>query len=217
MEAEAFYARIADALGRPRQSGLPAGPTVTTDTTAKPGTPRLRELVVEFSAGLSALGGSCELVPPAQVADRARELLADSAVVQVDPQLLDQRVHQALSESGAVSCVEVASQAWRESCAAADWGVTDASALVAETGSVLLCAATGRPRATSLLPYRHMVIAPLSRLVPRLEDAIISLHDAPSQWLMVTGPSRTSDIENDLTIGVHGPGVLHVLIIDEEQ
>lgn len=215
MDAEAFYARIAASLGAPGAPFSPAArPAERRD--AKPCSAAQRQAwLTEYAERLAAVGGVCERLPAERLAVRMRELFAGERVVHVARRLLPAAAAPALE--GALDCGDATPAAWREACAAAGWGVTDALALVAETGSVLLCASKDRPRAASLLPRRHLVVAPASRLVGTLEDALVHMDGAPSQWLLVTGPSRTSDIENDLTIGVHGPGVLHVLVVDEDE
>ena len=64
----------------------------------------------------------------------------------------------------------------------------------------------------------HVAIVPASRIVATTSDAFADLArraDMPSSVIFVTGPSRTSDIENDLTIGVHGPAAVAVFIVDD--
>jgi L-lactate dehydrogenase complex protein LldG len=107
---------------------------------------------------------------------------------------------------------------FREKAAHADIGLTSADLAVASTGSIVLCGGSTRPRAVSLLPSMHVAIVPASRIVASTSDAFEALarrEDVPSSVIFVTGPSRTSDIENDLTIGVHGPASVVVLIADE--
>jgi L-lactate dehydrogenase complex protein LldG len=93
-------------------------------------------------------------------------------------------------------------------------GLTGASAGIADTGSLLLLGGPGRPLTASLLPELHIallwekdVFENLSQVLPR-ED----VKQAPAA-VLITGPSRTADIEMALTIGVHGPGELHVICI----
>jgi L-lactate dehydrogenase complex protein LldG len=91
---------------------------------------------------------------------------------------------------------------------AADWGL-------AETGTLVLLAGPGAPRSLSLLPPVHVALLDASRIVTDLHEAIERLPaDLPSAVTFVTGPSRSADIEMSLTVGVHGPGALHVIVVD---
>jgi L-lactate dehydrogenase complex protein LldG len=103
--------------------------------------------------------------------------------------------------------------------AGADVGVTEADALVATSGTLVL-AASGRHRGTSLLPPVHVAIVPVDRLVADLATALrrVRTGAAPAESCvtLVTGPSRTADIEKKLVVGVHGPCALHVILLGAE-
>jgi len=99
-------------------------------------------------------------------------------------------------------------------------GITGCDALVAQTGSVLLTAASGGGRALSVLPPHHVVIASASQLVPDLPAAFELLHrkygpNFPSFMTFITGPSRTGDIERILVLGAHGPRKLSVIMVGQ--
>ncbi|HUZ56968.1 MAG TPA: LUD domain-containing protein [Streptosporangiaceae bacterium] len=97
----------------------------------------------------------------------------------------------------------------------ADIGVTGVLAAAAETGTLAMAAAPGCPRSTSLVPPIHIALVPYSRLVATYADLIGTLRNVsemPSSIQLVTGPSRSSDIEMRPVIGVHGPGELHVIL-----
>lgn len=96
--------------------------------------------------------------------------------------------------------------------------VTPALAGVAETGTVLLSTGPQSPNALHLLPDSHIVVLKVEDLVGSYEEALARLRatadDLPRAATFVTGPSRSSDIERKLQIGVHGPLRLHILIVD---
>jgi L-lactate dehydrogenase complex protein LldG len=87
---------------------------------------------------------------------------------------------------------------------------------IAESGSLLLVSGEARPLSASLLPDIHIAILRASDLVQTLTEALArpELRSA-SAAVIVTGPSRTGDIEMTLSIGVHGPKEVHVFLIDE--
>lgn len=87
-------------------------------------------------------------------------------------------------------------------------GVTLADLAIAETGSLLISAGPGKRRLASLAPPVHIVLVPERRLVETLEGAVLGMSDRTT--VIVTGPSRTADIEGILIRGVHGPGELIV-------
>lgn len=104
--------------------------------------------------------------------------------------------------------------------AQADIGITAAHAAVSYTGSVVLPSSETSGRTVSLLPTMLIVIIPVSRLKTRLGEVLRPmdewpLAERPAGVHFVSGPSRSADIENDLTIGVHGPGIVHALLIEE--
>ena len=79
--------------------------------------------------------------------------------------------------------------------------------------------ADGAPgRIAAMLPTIHVAVVPASRLVPDLGALFQRLSPAQTRYLaLVTGPSRTADIERVLTIGVHGPARLVVVVVDDLQ
>ena len=96
-------------------------------------------------------------------------------------------------------------------------GITRCEFLVARTGSVVVSSAHQSGRLMNVFPPVHIIIANASQLVPFLEEAIQGMKDRyvnqmPSQITVITGASRTADIEKTLVMGAHGPKELFVLI-----
>lgn len=109
---------------------------------------------------------------------------------------------------------------------AADVGITGADRLIAETGTIVLTTASGHGRSLSLLPPVHIVVAGRRQVVPDLFDVFAELEsttrpaqrlDLPACVTLITGPSKTGDIELRLVTGVHGPGEVHVVVIDDRR
>jgi L-lactate dehydrogenase complex protein LldG len=97
--------------------------------------------------------------------------------------------------------------------------LTQAFAGVAETGTLMLPSGPTRPTSNNLLPDNALVVVAAERIVASYEDAFDLLRAAqkmPRNVMLVTGPSRSADIEQTLELGAHGPRRLHVLIIDGE-
>ncbi|MGO8765765.1 MAG: LutC/YkgG family protein [Limisphaerales bacterium] len=102
-----------------------------------------------------------------------------------------------------------------ESC---DAGLTECEALVAQTGSALVSAASAGGRALSVLPPHHVVLARRNQMTPDLDAALRRVQEKfkgkfPSFLSFISGPSRTGDIERILVLGVHGPKKLTVLLL----
>ncbi len=89
-------------------------------------------------------------------------------------------------------------------------GITLASCAVAETGSILELSGPERSRLASLCPPIHVVIIPRDRIVATLDEALTHLADRSA--VLITGPSRTADIEGVMVRGVHGPGKLYACL-----
>ncbi len=102
--------------------------------------------------------------------------------------------------------------------------ISGADAGIAESGTLLLVSAPGRPRMASLLAPVAIVVLRRGQLVRGLGEALAAVRarygDEPltdhSSIILITGPSRTGDIEMTLTLGVHGPGEIHVVLIDSD-
>jgi L-lactate dehydrogenase complex protein LldG len=99
----------------------------------------------------------------------------------------------------------------------ADGGISTATLGVAETGSTLLHS-TSEDRRVELCVDVHLVLLDVATLVPTLDPAFRVLRDLSARGrgrayvTLVTGPSRSADIERQITIGVHGPRALHILL-----
>jgi L-lactate dehydrogenase complex protein LldG len=98
--------------------------------------------------------------------------------------------------------------------AAADLGLTGAVAGIAATGSLVLDASVAGSRAAGLLPPVHVCVLPEDRIVATPADVLHPLSvGPPSSLVLVGGPSRTGDVEQILTLGVHGPRHVHVVLV----
>lgn len=105
---------------------------------------------------------------------------------------------------------------YRGVCAEADAGLTSAAVALAETGTLVLEPGPVQSRLTSLLPPVHFVLLPESRILPSIFDWSAQLPDPlPSNVVLVSGPSKTADIEQTLVVGVHGPKRLIVIVYPE--
>jgi L-lactate dehydrogenase complex protein LldG len=85
---------------------------------------------------------------------------------------------------------------------------------LADTGSVVLAAGPDEPRARHLLPEAHVSVLSERRILPGLAELFAAVgSDLPSALVIVTGPSRSADIEQRLVVGVHGPREVHVVLV----
>jgi len=97
-------------------------------------------------------------------------------------------------------------------------GITACEFLIARSGTVMVSSAQGGGRQLSVYPPVHIVIARKNQLVESLEEAYAGIlekynDNLPSQIALITGPSRTADIEKTLVLGAHGPKEIRVFLL----
>ncbi|MEO6929250.1 MAG: LUD domain-containing protein [Casimicrobiaceae bacterium] len=96
-------------------------------------------------------------------------------------------------------------------------GITGMFCAIAETGTLVFTTGAATPTATTLLPDTHIAIARASRIVRGMEEAFALVraeHGAlPRAINMISGPSRTGDIEQTIVLGAHGPFRVHILLL----
>lgn len=104
------------------------------------------------------------------------------------------------------------------------FGLTGVSAAFAATGSMLMLTGPGASRAASLLPFRHIALIPFSKLYPTMEHWLAEQREngrlvdtvrGRANLTLITGPSKSADIEMALTLGVHGPKYVHAILFDD--
>jgi L-lactate dehydrogenase complex protein LldG len=128
-------------------------------------------------------------------------------------------------EAASTTAMTTWRQELRALLARADLGLSGVDYVIAETGTLVLMARAGQMRGVSLLPPVHVAVARTPQVIATLADYLLLAQAAgadPQQYLtscvsFVTGPSRTGDIELKLTVGVHGPGELHLLVLDDSN
>jgi L-lactate dehydrogenase complex protein LldF len=170
---------------------------------------RAVDLSAQFARELTALGASVEMVQSAELTSKLTALFHDCDIQRV---LVWDRV-DGLSESALEAAgLELVKDPDDKIRA----GITGCTCAIAETGTLMLTSGAGKPLSTSLLPEIHVVVLRASQIVASLEEAM-QLRDVRDSGaaVLITGPSRTADIEMTLTIGVHGPKELRVYIVDE--
>ncbi len=161
-----------------------------------------QEVVERFVQELTALGGKVERVSADELAARLQAFLAETGATQA---LTDDTVAPLLGKA-----------AVRRPDPGIPVGVTGALCAIAETGSLVLVSGAGETLTASLLPPVHAVVLRTGQIVPTVAEALARPEvRRAAAGVIVTGPSRTADIEMALTIGVHGPGKLTVFLVDE--
>jgi len=96
-------------------------------------------------------------------------------------------------------------------------GITGSFCAIAETGTLMTMSGRDTPSAVSLLPETHIAVVRKSRIVRGMEEAWqlmrVELGAPPRAVTFISGPSRTADIEQTVTLGAHGPYRVHIVLV----
>lgn len=213
MPRDSVLHKVRTALGRSAGQPIPMPPPVYFNPPAL----SLEERIAAFTAALEALAGK---VYRARDRAEARAYVAEviagrTAVTSNAPFLVDCGIRELAGVRGGLTDKDQL----RELCATADFGITSADYALANTGSLVMIASPDEQRLVSLLPPVHIAVVPCSRLLTDLDELLLRLPkpaDTTSSMVLITGPSRTADIEQILVRGVHGPGQIHVVLVETE-
>ncbi len=190
--------------GNPREVGL----TVEKPLSQATPDPALLE---RFSSELKALGGTYLPCTASQLSEHILDFLRQRNIVRMQAwgaDWLPEGLTDELSNQGIelVQGHEASIQA----------GLTGSLAAVAETGTLVVTGAPGYPLSASLVPAIHLAVLNASQIYPALAEALSlpAIRQATAATL-ISGPSRTADIEMTLTVGMHGPGEVHVFCLTD--
>jgi L-lactate dehydrogenase complex protein LldG len=202
--------------------GLPPPPTVATDSASVARPPAdAAALVRAIRARLEAVRGEVHEAPesswPALVLRLARERGVHRLLYGPRAALAAALEAEARgSESPQLVKYANSVEAWKEELfSGVDAAVTSAAGGIAETGSLILWPGAAEPRLMSLVPPIHFAVVSAATLYPTLADALRAQDWAtrmPTNPLLISGPSKSADIEQTLTYGVHGPRSLIVIV-----
>ena len=96
-------------------------------------------------------------------------------------------------------------------------GITGTFCAIAETGTLVVLAGADTPTATTLLPDTHIAVVRADRIVSGMEEAFALVRreagQMPRAMNMISGPSRTGDVEQTIVLGAHGPFRVHILVL----
>ncbi|WP_018130900.1 LutC/YkgG family protein [Effusibacillus pohliae] len=231
---QAFLERIAKRLGRTE----PLRQKPERDVVGAPGFWRefrlsTGEKIGRFCESWRALTGVAEVVDSDEQAIEVLKRWVQEENLQRlvrwdHPELEKLGIDEALARDGVqvevwstsrVTAAKLPDRAMIQMVNEADAGITWVDYAVADTGTVCLFSSPGKARSVSLLPPIHISIFRAEQLVTRIGEVLAKLDDMNRQSALpagvnfITGPSRSADIENDLSIGVHGPKKVYALII----
>ena len=210
MSRESILHRVRTALGRVENQPPRDPPSVRLHIPEV----ALESRIAAFTARLEALAGRVlRADSPSRAGELAREILGDrSAIASNAPYLEECGITQVPGvRSGITDRDEL-----RALCASAPVGITSAAYALADTGSLVMLSSSHEARIISLLPPAHIAVLPAGRLLSGLDELFSILPDpasATSSMVLITGPSRTADIEQILVRGVHGPGEISVVLV----
>jgi L-lactate dehydrogenase complex protein LldG len=177
------------------------------------------DLVGTFADAVAHAASTCHVVDgdvPDELLDRVVDELAGRSVV-TSAEPVARAVGRRLAERGVTVEDATATDAVVEAASRAGLGVTGAVAAIAATGSLVLDSRAAGGRIVSLLPPVHLCVVAVNTLVAAPADVLRGLGSEPDalppSLVLVTGPSRTGDIEQLLTLGAHGPTALHVVLV----
>jgi L-lactate dehydrogenase complex protein LldG len=223
MSRDAFLARVRAAAERGRAYRVHRGdfPADAGYLGAGP------DVVARFVKELSAVGGVAHVVTDAAevgavVGKILEETAARSALCWEHPALDRLGLAELLAERGVemwtyarLAALDLPEQ--RARILAADIGITGVTWAVAETGTIAVASGPGTERLASLAPPVHVALVERDQILPDLFDLFARFDPVgvalPSNLALITGPSKTGDIELKLTTGVHGPGLWHVVVV----
>ncbi|WP_226000574.1 LutC/YkgG family protein [Paenibacillus sp. BJ-4] len=218
-----FMDGIATRLKRPRQTEPPIQPFRGAPAFWHEFEWSVEQRIEEFTANFTSVGGHVVRLPSLEhsadwIARKAQELGAAYIVRQNEPDLDTLQLEAALPEVHLSVWNTDPVEDWKARAAEADIGIVMADEAAAYTGSVAVLSSPAKGRSVSLLPTVLIILLPVERLRTRLGEILVRFDEAGREQLpagihFITGPSRSSDIENDLTIGVHGPGIVYTLLI----
>ncbi len=182
------------------------------------------DLPARFAAAAKRTGAHVHLVTLANWVERVAAALAAQSARRVllgASGALDAVRAAALSDVLRAAGVDVATPRDDDELFALDAAVTGADAAIAETGSVVCSAGPSRARAWSLVPPMHCVLLTVDQILPDLWDWLRALDEldstrplnGSSNVNLITGMSKTADIEGVLVPGVHGPGRVEIFAL----
>ena len=167
------------------------------------------DLVQIFTRELNELGGHVYPISVSEYPEKLANFLHERGIGCV-------QMGASVAGLAAAALVERGIQVQHRYDADLQAGITPALAGIAATGTLVIVGSVAHPLTASLVPPIHIAVLMASAILPSLEQAMLlpDLALAPAV-VLVSGPSRTADIEMTLTIGVHGPGELHVFVVDD--
>lgn len=210
MQRDAVLHKVRTALGRSAGQEPGAEPPVRIRIPQM----EMAERVRRFCSSLEALAGKTYIATSLQDAQaRVAEIVGSGTAVASNAPFLQ--------ECGITGMAGVQSgftnrEQLRALCATADVGITSADYALADTGSLVMLASPHEARLISLLPPVHVAVVPRERLLTGLDELFTVVPkpaEVTSSMVLITGPSRTADIEQFLVRGVHGPGTIHVILV----
>ncbi len=181
----------------------------------------LSDISVRFVREVEAVGGEVRRAAnwkalPSLVGGWLAKRRAPSVMMGTDPRLEPLGAHLTGREGISLRRYERSLEEQKEELFSTECGITTSRGAIAESGSVILVPSPEEPRLLSLAMPVHLVIVEASRIFPTLSAFIASgeyQSEVPSNLVLVTGASRTADIEMILAMGVHGPKSLLVVLI----
>lgn len=218
-----FLGNIANRLGRPQVRERPKHPFKGAPAFWDAYELSIEERIALFSDHWSKAGGhvvrqaSMENAK-AWIVDKATELKAGLLLCQNQPELGALGLERALPDVRQVVWDEAPREEQLSIAAESDIGLVVVDHAVAYTGSIVVKSSEQKGRSVSLLPTVLFAIVPADRMRTRLGEVLRPIGAVPREQLpagihFISGPSRSADIENDLTIGVHGPGIVYAIIV----
>ena len=181
------------------------------------------DLPTRFAEQALAVGMHVHRVASNALDDSLREILnklqCSSAAIGIADDALRTSINATLTEI-ALDVFDNDPGTDRDALFEADVAITDVDAALAETGSILISSGAQRSRACHLIPPVHIALVPAHQIVADMIDYFgpscdVGSPQHGSATVLITGPSKTADIEGILITGVHGPGEVHIMIIDD--